>query len=308
MSNGEKVGAPKFEIVDPATISIKDVPFDRPWDWLAAGWRDLWTVPGISLSYGALATVYGFLLTLGLSAANLESLMPVLAGGFLLIGPLLAVGLYEKSRVLSHGGKPELSGTISAATSSAFRLGLLSAFLLFLYLVWMRIAFMLLALFLGTQGLPPAREFMPCRASVHAQWPGPPDRRDRSRRCSGGSGLRSHGDFDPASDGPPHRRPDRDVEELRGSPPQSEAHGVVGRPYCRLHRARHGHAWRRPDRGVPTARPCDVARLPRPRRRIGRVDATCILAELFSLRGVGHPGCSHFSLVSVSNPSLARSS
>jgi uncharacterized membrane protein len=161
VSNGEQVGASKVEIADPTTIAIKAVPFDRPWDWLAAGWRDLWTVPGISLTYGALATACGFILTLGLSAANLESLMPVLAGGFLLIGPLLAVGLYEKSRVLSHGGKPELSGTISAATSSAFRLGLLSALLLFLYLVWMRIAFMLLALFLGTQGLPPAREFMP---------------------------------------------------------------------------------------------------------------------------------------------------
>ena len=42
---------------------------------------------------------------------------------------------------------------------SASRLGLLAALLLFLYLVWVRIAFMLLALFLGTSGLPPVREF-----------------------------------------------------------------------------------------------------------------------------------------------------
>ncbi len=163
MSNAERGVAtpPQAGLTDPEVIAIKAVPFDRPWEWLAAGWRDLWTAPGISLGYGVLATVCGFALTLGLSAANLESLMPVLAGGFLLVGPLLAVGLYEKSRVLTQGGKPDLSGTIAAATASAFRLGLLSAFLLFLYLVWMRIAFMLLALFLGTQGLPPAREFMP---------------------------------------------------------------------------------------------------------------------------------------------------
>ncbi len=163
MGNAERgvMPPPQGETAAPQAIVIRAVPFDRPWEWLAAGWRDLWTSPGISLGYGALATVAGFILTLGLSAASLESLMPVLAGGFLLIGPLLAVGLYEKSRVLTQGGKPDLAGTISAAASSAFRLGLLSAFLLFLYLVWMRVAFMLLALFLGTQGLPPAREFMP---------------------------------------------------------------------------------------------------------------------------------------------------
>lgn len=163
MSSGERIGASAAEVepTSPATIGIKIVPFDRPWEWLAAGWRDLWTSPGISLAYGALATACGVILTLGLGAAKLESLVPVLAGGFLLVGPLLAVGLYEKSRVLMHGGTPSLSGTISAAASSALRLGLLSAFLLLLYLVWMRVAFMLLALFLGTQGLPPAREFMP---------------------------------------------------------------------------------------------------------------------------------------------------
>lgn len=137
------------------------VPFDRPWEWLAAGWRDLWTNASISLTYGALATICGMILTLGLSMAELESLVPVLGGGFLLVGPLLAVGLYEKSRILAAGGKPTLGATISAASASMMRLGLLSAFLLLLYLVWMRIAFMLLALFLGTQGLPPAREFMP---------------------------------------------------------------------------------------------------------------------------------------------------
>jgi uncharacterized membrane protein len=144
-----------------SAVQIRRIPFDRPWDWLAAGWRDLWRVPSLSLLYGAIATALGLCLVGGLTVFQLESLVPVLAGGFLLIGPLLAVGLYEKSRILEAGGAPTLGGSIRAARESAWRLGLLTALLLFLYLVWLRIAFMLLALFLGTRGLPPAREFLP---------------------------------------------------------------------------------------------------------------------------------------------------
>ena len=141
-------------------IEVREVAFDRPWDWLAAGWRDLWTGPGVSLAYGALALAAGLVLTLGLWQAGLEALIPVLAGGFLLVGPLLAVGLYEKSRILAAGGTPTLAATLAAARQSAGRLGLLTAFLLVVYFLWVRAAFLLFALFLGTGGLPPARDFM----------------------------------------------------------------------------------------------------------------------------------------------------
>ncbi len=137
------------------------VPFDRPWDWLEAGWHDLRSSPGISLAYGALATGLGLVLTFGLAYWGLESLIPITAGGFLLIGPALAVGLYEKSRSLAAGETPSFAGTMRAGGRAAGRLGLLAAILLIFYLVWVRVAVLLLALFLGTSGLPPARELMP---------------------------------------------------------------------------------------------------------------------------------------------------
>lgn len=142
-------------------LRLQRIPFDKPWDWLAAGWRDLWVEPRISLIYGAAAVALGLCLAGGLALFRLESLVPVLAGGFLLIGPLLAVGLYEKSRLIEAGRTPAFSDTVGAARASAWRLGLLTALLLFLYLVWLRIAFLLLALFLGTGSFPPAREFLP---------------------------------------------------------------------------------------------------------------------------------------------------
>lgn len=145
----------------PGPGTLRRVPFDRPWDWLSAGWRDLWTAPSVGLFYGAVATGLGLLLSVALALTGLESLIPVAAGGFLLVGPLLAVGLYEASRCLAAGNAPSIGGTLTAAFGAAGRLSLLAAILLVFYLVWIRVAVLLVALFLGTAGLPPARELLP---------------------------------------------------------------------------------------------------------------------------------------------------
>lgn len=142
-------------------VVVEGVAFDRPWEWLGAGWRDLWNRPAVSLFYGMFTAAGGIALGAWLYVSGLEALLPVLAGGFLLIGPLLAVGLYEKTRLILAGRNPTLSDTFASMRVALPRLGLVTAFLIFVYLVWMRIAFMLMALFLGTQGMPPARELMP---------------------------------------------------------------------------------------------------------------------------------------------------
>ena len=80
--------------------AIRQVPFDAPWSWLAAGWHDMWRVPRVSLAYGAIFAVAGFLLAFGLTQVGLQSLILVLAAGFILVGPMIAVGLYETSRRL----------------------------------------------------------------------------------------------------------------------------------------------------------------------------------------------------------------
>lgn len=143
----------------PGTVRTT-VLFDQPWVWLAAGWRDLWNKPGISIAYGLLATVTGGLIAIGMVAAGLEALIPVLAGGFILVGPIAAVGLYEKSRRLAAHLPVTLMDTLRAVVRAAPRLSLFAACLLIIYLIWIRIAFLLLMLFLGTHALPPARDFV----------------------------------------------------------------------------------------------------------------------------------------------------
>lgn len=142
-------------------IRVNVVAFDLPWAWLAAGWRDLWTVPHVSLAYGFAASGGALLSVFGLAYLGLESLVPVMIGALLMIGPFLATGLYEKSRRLARGEVPRLSQSIEAAAALAGRLGFLAVILLLAYLIWVRVATLLVAVFLGTGWLPPLRELMP---------------------------------------------------------------------------------------------------------------------------------------------------
>ena len=74
-------------------ISVRRVPFDQPWEWLGAGWRDMWTYPGTSLTYGLVFALGAVLMLVGVTQAGAQSLILALFGGFLLIGPLVALGL-----------------------------------------------------------------------------------------------------------------------------------------------------------------------------------------------------------------------
>ena len=98
------------------TYPIREVPFDAPYSWLAAGWRDMWHVPRVSPTYGAIFAVAGLLLAVGLTQVGLQSLILVLAGGFILVGPMLAAGLYETSRRLENGEPVSLARLVPASS------------------------------------------------------------------------------------------------------------------------------------------------------------------------------------------------
>ena len=76
-------------------VAVRRIELDRPWAWLAAGWRDMRQALPVSLAYGALAALTGYALTFGLIAGGLTYLALPLAAGFLIVGPILTVGLYE---------------------------------------------------------------------------------------------------------------------------------------------------------------------------------------------------------------------
>ena len=139
-------------------LPVRRVSVDEPWAWLMAGWRDLSRAPVVSLTYGAGFVLASFLLTLGLWILGLFYLVLPLAAGFMLVGPLVAVGLYEVSRRLERGQSVTLGDTLAAWTTHRGPIATMGLLLMLFLLAWIWLAFLIFALFFGPS--PPSWEHL----------------------------------------------------------------------------------------------------------------------------------------------------
>jgi uncharacterized membrane protein len=83
--------------------SLRDVGITAPLRWLRRGAADFVARPWPSLFYGLCFAAMGWLL--GVLLRTSAGLMMALTGGFLLVGPFMAMGLYEVARS-REAGKP----------------------------------------------------------------------------------------------------------------------------------------------------------------------------------------------------------
>lgn len=140
-------------IVAKAPPMLRRVANDRPWLWLQQGWRDLSRIPLVSLTYGTGIVAASYLLTYLFWQAEAAYLVLPLAGGFLLIAPLVAVGLYDASRRL-EAGLPVSLLTSLFAWQRPMQVALFGIVLLLLHFAWMRVAFLWFVLYFHG-GTPP---------------------------------------------------------------------------------------------------------------------------------------------------------
>jgi uncharacterized membrane protein len=132
---------------------VRLVEIDRPWAWLAAGWRDFTSVPGPSVLYGALFSAVGCALTYWLySAGAFYLILPAIAG-FMLVGPAAAVGLYDVSRRLESGQPVVLGAVFPAILSRADTFAAMGLVLMLFFLAWMEIALLIFAFFFSDRSI-----------------------------------------------------------------------------------------------------------------------------------------------------------
>lgn len=146
-------------------MSDADLPFPQarrvspqaPLAWLKAGFADLAAHPAPSLFYGFCFTFFGYVFAFALRDAP-QYLVAAIAG-FLLVGPALAIGLYEISRLREAGAPVSLAPTLTAWKANLSNLGLFSAVLLVIFLIWSRASLVTFALSFSGQ-MPSTQAFI----------------------------------------------------------------------------------------------------------------------------------------------------
>lgn len=122
-----------------------------PFGWLALGWRDLKAHPGIGAFYGCCFWAMAF--TLGFVFRAKPEYTMSIASGCLLVGPFLAMGLYEASRRRERGLTPDLGSSITCWDAHLRSMGMLVLVLIVLELLWGRASLVVFAVFFNT-GMP----------------------------------------------------------------------------------------------------------------------------------------------------------
>lgn len=123
---------------------IRDVSLAAPFRWLARGWEDFRYCPFQSLFYGICFALAG--LVLGLVVNHAYQYVSALATGFLLLGPFLALGLYDISRRKEQQACGLLP-TIFSWRANLGNIGVFAAVLAVLMLLWARASLVTFALF-----------------------------------------------------------------------------------------------------------------------------------------------------------------
>ncbi|HOY86036.1 MAG: DUF2189 domain-containing protein [Methylotenera sp.] len=108
-------------------------------DWLHAGVMDTHRGGWASLFYGAALTVTGMFIHVFF--AKSYWLLAGLTTGFLLLGPFLAIGLYDLSRRMELNEPPKLIPSLTAWLPNLINVSIFAGLLITVMLIWVGISF-----------------------------------------------------------------------------------------------------------------------------------------------------------------------
>jgi len=125
--------------------AVRTVALGAPFRWLAAGWGDFRAHPMPSAFYGACFALMGYLIQFVF--AHAYQYVSALVTGFFLVGPFLAIGLYDLSRRREQGKPARLAPTLDAWRPNVGAVGIFALVLAVILLVWARASLVVFALF-----------------------------------------------------------------------------------------------------------------------------------------------------------------
>ncbi|MBR1120938.1 DUF2189 domain-containing protein [Bradyrhizobium lablabi] len=149
---------------------IRALTADDPKKWLAQGWQDFRTEMPLSLAYGVVILAISIGLVAGLVAFNRDYILFPAFAGFMVIGPILAIGLYEKSRRIEDGKPLSWKHMVFVQPRSGGQILFTGVLLCLLMIVWIRAAVLIYALFFGMVAFPGLDRIAPMLFTTPTGW------------------------------------------------------------------------------------------------------------------------------------------
>ncbi len=133
-------------------IDIHPIRWSDPLRWLWMGGRDMVSQPLISLFYGL--CFWGMALVLLAVFNTVPEYTLSAVSGCLLVGPFLAMGLYDVSMHMERGEPPSMGSSLTSWQSHTRSMGMLIMVMIVLELLWGRASLVVFAVFYNTAGMP----------------------------------------------------------------------------------------------------------------------------------------------------------
>ncbi len=124
-------------------LPLQPLGLGDPLRWLVQGWHDFQRAPLIGVFYGGCFAAMGWMLLAMFQHAPAWVL--ALSAGFLLVGPFLCLGLYDVSRKIESGERPNLGASLTAWDTRTGTMAIFGGVLLILEMLWGRASLIVFA-------------------------------------------------------------------------------------------------------------------------------------------------------------------
>lgn len=151
--------------------TVRKVEFDDIRDAVRLGVEDFRAAPAYGLFFGGVYALGGILLLLFLTQFDMPWMILFFGVGFPLLGPFVAVGLYEVSRRRAASQPLSWKGVLGVVFAQRKReLGWMAFVVLFIFWVWIYQVRLLLALFLGYKSFSTLEQFLTVATTTQEGW------------------------------------------------------------------------------------------------------------------------------------------
>ena len=148
----EHVTTPPDDLEGYQPLRVNIISGKAPNRWLAKGWADFKRRPFFGIGYGLFFVLISYLTIAVLIWTELEWMLGPALAGAMLVGPILATGLYRESRRQAALAKGEAMPEYNRLNFS--QVALIGAVLMTMLLIWIRAAVIIYALFFGLTPFP----------------------------------------------------------------------------------------------------------------------------------------------------------